>query len=188
VALWPFWRRARGSDELEVRRYWPLYEYRRAGWTTTEYVAWPFWRRTYVDDEREFARWTWVTPVFRQVVGVNRKDGRTRKKTVVWPLGRWERYPDGGREVAIPVLSPFDAPALREFSEPFRPFVSLYHRRQHADGAREASALFGLYMSRRSPEAAKVRFLGGLIGWDRDESGRYLRLLWGIRIRVGRAR
>ena len=33
--------------------------------------------------------------------------------------------------------------------------------------------------------ARKVRLLTGLIGWDRDSTGRYLRLLWGLRIRVG---
>jgi len=41
TAVWPFWRRASGSDGLEVRRYWPFYEYRRAGFTTTEYAVWP---------------------------------------------------------------------------------------------------------------------------------------------------
>ena len=88
TSVWPFWRRAKGSDGFEVRRAWPIAEYRRAGFTTVEYVAWPFWRRSYVDDGREFARWTWVTPFYRRVVGVSRDDGSVRKKTVVWPLGR----------------------------------------------------------------------------------------------------
>ena len=118
---------------------------------------------------------------------VSRVDGRQRLKTTVWPVGRWERYADGGREVAIPVLSPVDGPAIREFSEPFRPFVSLYHRRTQANGDRETSALFGLYMSRRQGEHRKVRILGGLLGWGRDGQERHLRLLWALRLRIGRS-
>lgn len=188
TAVWPFWRRAKGSDAIDVRRYWPFYEFRRVGNTLTEVAAWPFWRRTYYEDDREFRKYTWVAPFYKRVRAVSRADGHERKKTTVWPIGRWERYADGGREVAIPVISPIDAPALREFAEPFRPLVSLYHRRTEANGDRETSALFGLYMSRRAGEHRKVRLLGGLLGWGRDGEERHLRLLWAIRLRFGRKR
>lgn len=185
TALWPFWRRATGTPLLEVWRYWPLYEFRRAGFTTTAYVCWPFWRRTYVDEEDRFARWSWFLPFYKQLHEVSRRDGREHKKTVVWPIVRTERYADGGREVVLPVLSPFDGDAIREFAEPIRPFISIYHTRLRARGERETTAAFGLYMARSSGPWRKVRLLAGLVGWDRRPEGRYLRLLWGIRLRLG---
>jgi len=188
VAVWPFWRRADDGDALWVRRYWPVREFRRSGFSTTEYWAWPFWRRSYVDDDRQFGRLTWVVPFYKKVELYSKRDGRAGTKTIVWPLARWERTPEGGREVAIPSLSPIDAPALREFAEPIRPLISVFHKRITPDGTREVSAAFGLVMTRRTAESKKVRILGGLIGWERDPGGRYLRLLWGIRLRTGEAR
>jgi hypothetical protein len=67
------------------------------------------------------------------------------RKTVVWPIGRWERTFDGGREVAFPVLWPYDSPSLREYGEPWRPFVSVYRRRTWPSGHRDTTALFGLH-------------------------------------------
>ncbi len=188
TAVYPFWRRTRGSESVDIRRAWPITEYRRFGWNTEEYVAWPIWRRAYRDDGVEFAKLTWVAPFYRRVEGVDRKDGRHRKKTILWPIGRWEKARDGTREVAFPALSPFDSPELREFAEPIRPFVSLYHRKIKPNGTREASALFGLVQTRRDRVAKtkKVRILGGLLGWDRTPQGRHLRLLWALRLRLGK--
>ncbi|MGH7162406.1 MAG: hypothetical protein ACREID_02895, partial [Planctomycetota bacterium] len=157
TALWPFWRAAGGADGLFVRRAWPLREYRRAGFTTTDVVAWPFWRRTYLDDGRSFGRLTWVVPFYRSLKSVSRPDGAWSRKTVVWPAARWERSSDGAREFVVPVLSPVDAPKLREFAEPIRPFVSLYRRRVAADGARDTSVLFGLFSGRKSKEGSSFQ-------------------------------
>ena len=116
---------------------------------------------------------------------VSKTDGRRARKTAIWPVGRWERRADGVREVTLPLLVPIDAPILREFAQPIRPFISLYHKRVGKSGARETTALFGLFQSRRDGRNKKVRILGGLIGWDRREEGRYLRLLWALRFRIG---
>jgi hypothetical protein len=188
TAVFPFWRRARGSLQLDVRRYWPFYEYRRAESSTTEFVAWPFWRRQYIDDANEFGRYTWVIPFYKRVRSVDRRTGIERRKTTIWPIGRWEHDRDGVSEVAIPVLSPIDGKSLREFSESVRPLISIYHRRVQPDGDREMSAAFGLVMSRRTAETRKVSIAGGLVGFERDATGRYLRLLWGIRLRTGKPR
>jgi len=188
TAVFPFWRRATGGDAIDLRRYWPFFEDRRTGFTHTRIVAWPFWRRMYYQDRRQFARYTWVLPFYRQVKSFSRETGREGRKTFVWPLARWERTPDGGREVLVPNLLPFDAPSLREFADPFRPLLSLYHKRISPSGEREVSALFGLVMTRRTKERKKVRLLGGLIGWDRGPEGRHLRLLWAIRLRTGKPR
>jgi len=202
-ALWPFWRRAGGADALEVRRLWPFHEYRRTGFTTTEVVAWPFWRRVLLDEPDTLGRLTFVLPFYRRAEYVSRRDGSRRDKTVVWPFVRVERAADGAREVAVPQLLPFDAPALREFAEPFQPFFSLYRRRTAPSGDRDTSYLFGLVRGRRAGgerrllvpllyayrESAagerRARVLGGLVGWERDPGGRYLRLLWGLRLRLG---
>ena len=186
TAVFPFWRRTKGSEKVDIRRAWPIAEFRRFGWNTEEFVAWPLWRRAYRDDGTEFSKTTWIVPVYRRIEGVDRKDGRHRKKTVVWPIGRWEKERDGTREVAFPILSPIDSPEIREFSEPIRPFISVYHRRVRPNGDREASALFGIVQTRKTEKSKKVRILGGLLGWDRSEEGRHLRLLWALRLRLGK--
>lgn len=206
VALWPVWRRATGSDALDVRRYWPLYEYRRVGFTTSEYVAWPFWRRTYVDEPHRFGKLTWFTPFYRRAEYLSREDGSHARKTVVWPFVRVERTASGHREVAVPQLLPVDAPSMREALEPFAPFASLYRRRVAPNGARDTSVLFGLVQGRRTAASSsfaipllysrrteasgdrRTRVFLGLVGFEREARGRYLRLLWGLRIRLGDAR
>jgi len=205
-ALWPFWRRAGGIDGLEVRRLWPFHEYRRTGFTTTEVVAWPFWRRMHLDEPDTLGRLTWVLPFYRRAEYLSRLDGSRRDKTVVWPFVRTERFADGSREVAVPQILPFDAPSLREVAEPFSPFFSLYRRRTAPSGDRDTSYLFGLIRGRRAGGERKLvvpllysawsnaagdrtrRILGGLVGWERDPGGRYLRLFWGLRLRVGQPR
>lgn len=187
VALWPFFRRATGSDAIEVRRYWPFYSYTRGGYSTSDFRLWPVWRRTYLDDSRYYGKYTWVLPPFyRKIDRVSKKDMTLHRKTVLWPLFRNEHYPDGGREVAIPVVLPVDSRSIRELSEPYRPFVSLYHKRTAPNGSYDKTILFGLVMARKRPDAKKVRILGGLVGYDRNASGKYLRLLWGIRLRLSR--
>lgn len=186
VAVWPFWRRAGGADGAEVHRYWPAVEYRRHRWNTTQYVAWPFWRRSYREDARGYDRLTWLLPFYNRFEHVSKLDRSVETKTLVWPAARWYRYPDGGKELMIPTLLPSHGRQLREYLDPIRPFVSLWHRRTHPNGDRDTSALFGLYLARRTGETKKVRLLGGLIGWDRREDGRYLRLLWAIRLRIGK--
>jgi hypothetical protein len=188
TALWPFWRRSKGTDIREVRRYWPVTEFRRSAWATTEYVAWPVYRREYIDDFREFGRITWVLPFYRRVVRVSKADARVGTNTFVWPVVRVDRYKDGGREVLFPVLLPYDHRRLREYMEPVRPFLAVWHRHTAANGDRDTSAALGLYMAKRRGEAKSVRLLWGALGWDRREEGRYLRLLWAIRLRVGDAK
>jgi hypothetical protein len=185
TALWPFWRRARGTDDVYVSRLWPVSEWRRVDWTTTRYVAWPFWRRKYLDTREQFARFSWIVPFYKHVWRVDRRTGAELKKTSIWPLARWERRPDGTREVAIPILSPIDSPVLREGFAPYRPFISIWHRTTKPNGDRYTTAAFGLYIARREGATRKVRLLTGLIGWDRTPKGRYLRLLWGLRLRIG---
>jgi hypothetical protein len=188
TTLFPFYRLAKGSDEVEVRRYWPFYMFARDEDDVTTFVAWPLWRRQYVENDQEFRRWTWVlTPFYRRTTAYRKADGATMRKTIVWPIGRWETTYDGTREVAFPVLWPFDSPSLREYGEPWRPFVSVYRRRTWADGTRETTALFGLFMARKTAEAKKVRFLWGFTGYDKTPEGTYVRLFWALRLRVSRS-
>jgi hypothetical protein len=188
TTLFPFYRRATGSERTEVRRYWPFYQYSRDDANLTTFIAWPFWRRQYVESLHEFRRWTWVLPpLYKRTVAFRRSDGAHLRKTIVWPIGRWERAYDGYREVAFPVLWPFDSPSLREYGEPWRPFISVYRRRAWPSGNRETSALFGLYMSRRTAETRKVRFLWGFTGWDKTQEGSYLRLFWALRLRLSKS-
>lgn len=186
-AVWPFYRRARSEGQV-VSRYWPLYEYRRVGFTTTEYAFWPFLRRTWVDEAHQFAKYTWVVPFYTNVRKVSRETGVEEKKTLVWPLVRRISDSEGYKEVAVPILWPVDNRYIREWGEPIRPFISIYQSRRKRNGEREASALFGLVMTRRKDEARKTTLLYGLVGWERVPEGRYLRLLWGIRLRLGDSR
>jgi len=188
TTLWPFYRKAEGVDWFERRRFWPFWDYGRSDFTTTQVVAWPFWRRTYVDNDQQFTRYTWVAPFYRDKTKVSRLDGSVSKKVYVWPIVRVENMADGGREVTIPEYLPVDWPALRRSMESFKPFVSVWHRRRYNDGRVDTSAAFSLYMNRRGRDFSRTSLLTGLVGWDRDATGRYVRLLWGIRIRVGKPR
>jgi hypothetical protein len=186
TSLWPFYRRAYGVDWFEQHRYWPFWQYKRADFTTTEQVMWPIWRRSYIDNTRQFTRYTWVVPFYRDKVKVNRADGSIHRKYYVWPVTRWEHYPDGGTEVKVPELIPADFPSLRKSMESINPFVSLYHRRRWGDGRVDTSAAFSLYMNRKGKGYSRTSLLTGLVGWDRGPTGRYLRLLWAIRFRIGK--
>ncbi|NJN14186.1 MAG: hypothetical protein HC813_00525 [Planctomycetes bacterium] len=138
--LWPFWRRARGTEGFEARRLWPFASFQRAGSSTEEFVAWPFWRRAYIDDGRDFARYLWLTPFYRHVQRYDRRTGSYHEKKALWPLYRNEHHRDGTHEVSVPHLLPVDAPAIQEMIEPSRPLLSLYHTRIRPDGDRETSA------------------------------------------------
>jgi len=185
MAFWPFFRRATGSDTTVVERYWPLYEYRRVSFTTTEYMAWPFFRRTWVDEPHQFAHYVWANPFYRRVRLYNRETGIERKKVFVWPLLRTDRSSDGALDIKIPLLIADDAPLIRDFQDPVRPFTSIYSLRRMANGDEEQSALFGLWIRRKRKQVKQVRLVWGILGWDRQPDGRYLRLLWGIRLRLG---
>jgi len=184
--LWPFWRRAGGTDQGEIRRLWPFYQYVRAGTSTNEFRAWPFWRRRYIETDRTFERHAYVVPFYKRIDRYSKRDGSHHRKTTVWPFARVEKYPDGRREVAVPVLLPFDGPKHREAWASAGPLVRLYLRRTEANGDRETSVLFGAVQSRRSGDDRKTHVLGGLLGWGREDGERFVRLLWAIRLRLGR--
>jgi len=189
TAVYPFWRHASGSPGKEIHRTWPLHEYRRVAWTTTEYWMWPFWRRKYTDDGREFGRYTWVPPFYKHVQRVHRRSGDEIDKTLLWPLARWGDYEQGRNEVAVPAPLPFDGPITRQAGRALRPFISLYYRTSEPTGETETTAAFGIYMKRTTPAAKKVRLLWGILGWDNERDGRrYLRLFWGLRFRLGARR
>ncbi len=186
VALWPFYRRAGGTDQGEIRRLWPFYQYVRAGTSTNEFKAWPFWRRRYIETDREFARHTYFVPFYKRIDRVSKHDGRRHRKTTVWPFARVENYADGTREIAVPVLLPHDGPKYREVAETVGPLVRLYHRRAQPNGDRETSILFGLIQNRRKGANKKTHILGGLLGWGRQDGQRYFRFLWALRLRLGK--
>lgn len=185
TTLFPFYRRAKGSDNVDARRYWPFYSWSREEYSTTEYAAWPLWRRQYVQSEHQFSKITWVGTIFyRNVHRVRRNDLFEERKRLIWPIGRWQSTSAGYREVAIPLFWPFDSPDIRQEGEAWRPFVSIYHKVVRPNGDRTVSALFGSVMTRRTEHTKKVRLLYGLLGWDRGPDGRYLRLLFGIRLKL----
>ena len=183
ASLWPFWRHARGGDQIEVRRFWPLAEYRRDGFSTTEWRLWPFWRQTYLNEAHTFSRYNWVLPFYKRVERFHRATGQYSLNTKIWPIGRWELYKGGGKEVAIPVYLPWRL-ARRETVEPWRPFVSIYHRWAQPNGDLDESAAFGLYLYRRRANWKKTSLLTGLIGWDKGPDGVHLRLFWGLRFKL----
>jgi hypothetical protein len=191
VSVWPFWRRSVGPDNRsepwprEVHRFWPLYEFRRVENTTAEYLLWPFLRRTYLDEPHQFGKYEWLVPFYRRIHRVSREDGFEQEKTVVWPIVRVESNSAGEEEVVVPPLLPIDAPALRDWADPLRPFLSLYHTKKTRNGVRDTSAALGAVMTRRAPDRSQVRLLWGLLGWDRVPRGRYLHLLFGLKIRMG---
>lgn len=188
MAFWPLWRRATGSDTVEVERYWPLYEYRRVSFTTTEYMAWPFFRRTWVDEPHQFSHYLWGNPFFRRVKLYDREKHILRTKLQVWPLVRTDRNSVGAKDVVVPLLLPDDAKLIRDFMDPIRPFTSIYSLQRKPTGETETSAAFGVYMGRKTKNTKQTRLLWGLVGWDRRPEGRYVRLLWAIRFRIGDSR
>jgi len=185
TALWPFWRKTDGSQGIFIRRYWPVYEFRRVGFTTTEYAIWPLIRRNYLDEGPRFGSYHWVVPFYRRVHLVSRTDDSEYKKHMVWPAVRVESHSSGRKEIAVPLWLPIDGPWLRRFFEPVRPFVSIYRKKTSPNGDTDMTAAFGLYMRHQTETSKQIRYLTGIVGWDESPEGRYLRLLWGIRLRVG---
>jgi len=187
LTVFPFYRRAKGADNVDVSRYWPVYSYARTRSTVSEYAAWPIWHRQMVNSDYQYSRFTWGGGIFyRGIERVRRRDLYHEKKTLVWPVGRWQKTSNGYREVAVPLIWPFDSPSIREEGEPWRPFVSIYHKQIRPNGDRDISALFGSIMTRRTERTSMVTLLYGLLGWDRGPDGRHLRLLFGLRFRVSK--
>ena len=203
-ALWPFWQNAGGSDALEVRRAWPLYEYRRTGYTTTRYWAWPLVRKVTVDDGYVRGRLDYIVPFVQKTHYVN-DQGQQHKKKIIWPIGRWETYYDGTREVRIPRLIPFDSPEARRQVSSFTPFFTIFSKRITPDGDIDRKWIMGLIQSRYTKHSSTVkvpilysrrtaddgrnhvRLLGGLLGVEKKAGQKKLRLFWGIRIPLGSA-
>ncbi|MHC4959498.1 MAG: hypothetical protein ACYTGN_14120 [Planctomycetota bacterium] len=185
AAFWPFWRSADGSDHIYVRRYWPLYEYRRVSFNTTEYAAWPIVRQTYVDEGHQFSHYVWANPFYKHVRLWDREKRILRTKDQFWPIYRTDVDSEGRKDIKIPNLIPADAKLIRDFEDTVRPFTSVYSYRNDGRGEVEASAAFGVWMTRKNPKARDTRLLWGLLGWSKNPKGTYLRLLWAIRLRVG---
>ncbi|HEY7516614.1 MAG TPA: hypothetical protein VIC87_19135, partial [Vicinamibacteria bacterium] len=49
TTVFPFYRKATGSEATEVRRYWPFYQHSRDRWNVTTFKAWPVWRQQLLD-------------------------------------------------------------------------------------------------------------------------------------------
>jgi hypothetical protein len=192
---WPFIQTASGKrDKLYV---WPLYGHMREADQERTFWLWPFvWQR---HEQRAAARTDSVRVYpfyFSQATTMTNAPGSVADRYVsVWPLVSYVRRGADSRRVRLLDLWPFRDTAGVE--RDLTPWWTLYRFERTALG-REHEALWGLarwgadaggaghgavfplvsWVSGAGGTHREWAFLKGLLGYRRDETGRWVRLLY----------
>ncbi len=204
---WPLFQKS--SGEKEKLYIWPLWGKKSQFDRTTWFFLWPLvLGERHMDNKKVESRRTVVLPVFfletrrQKSDTVDSEDTLLSKQLKVWPLISYWRVEDRYLFRA-PSLWPFRD--YKAIERNYAPFWTLYSRSRWGH-VTEDELLWGLFRYRRSEEGASDlslfplfsisredenrgrswSFLKGLVGYDRAEGAKSLRLLYFFKIGLGR--
>jgi hypothetical protein len=202
-APWPLFRYKTHPYGYALR-VWPFYShsefYDEEGRIDSRqnYYFWPLiWDSRFVVP-RGRQEYTLVVPFYRRSRYFSTDDEDLGGDVQIWPLYRLRVNEDGSRVLSVLGLIPFSN--WRSFEANWSFLWTVVEARRSADGKeRSQSWLFGLIQHRsgekgsytgltlvlehaKDEESEKVQLLKGLLGWERDEEGDGIRLLWFLKI------
>jgi hypothetical protein len=198
---WPFVIVTRG-DTYETR-LWPIYGRKRTSESERNFILWPLWRQNeFVLDHGVKRNETILMPfLFRSRI-IDSESIR-EEKVRFWPLWRSQRFEDGSSEFRMFSFLWFDDE--RGFESHYAPLWTIYERSSSPDDTRHVRMLWGLVRHDRTSEGARTHvpllftrtrdigrdveeteILKGLIAIRNEAGVRNLRVLYGIRVPLGR--
>lgn len=211
-APWPFFQRrvGNGIDQLYI---WPLWGRKKVDQLERSFYLWPFIWTEYNDRPAWDSSRLIVAPFFSHTAvradavatnGVAAEPAVLERRHKLWPLYSYRRDGEASR-LRFLELWPFaDAPAVERN---WAPFWSLYARHSISNNV-DTEILWGLYRNHRRADAFRYvslfplvdytrdeqtgtdrkswNLLKGLIGYERKDSQKSLRLLYVLRIPLGK--
>ncbi len=171
---WPFLNINRGSDRQRIKLF-PFFKTEQAAGERSSFFLWPLYQFNEFQYPDGWERHHRIL-LFNGLHIDQRKQG-LRKEINFWPFFRYVQERDGSHRLSIPVLFPLEDEGLERN---YAPLITLFHRRQQADGTGgwdflwglasykkyENSSLFELsflYKYMRKGNEVDHSFLGGLI-------------------------
>ena len=196
---WPIVKIARG-DDLAQLQVWPLFGSRRCSWRDDYFFIWPILTRRIERGEDWEKRFLWIMPFL--IRRVNKQGARESSRNVFWPLAKWRSSPE---ESETTMLSPlWFEDAERGIERNYAMFWTVFRSRggeqrrewrvlgrliTRKEGAdHEELEVVHLFRYERKGSEKKIRLLKGALGYERDDDGRKLRVLWFLKIPLGEGR
>jgi hypothetical protein len=181
IILWPVYRRAELPGKYRAFRVWPLFGYIEEGDEYDRYMLWPIVReRSSKNDRGGRTDSFWIVPFWWNLRYSDEEGNDAGAEVQLWPLVKRRRHADGSRDTRILSLIPFTG--WGEWEANYAWAWTLWSVSRDADGGRSGSALLGLLSWEDRPERGRIELLKGFLGYDRDEEGPGIRLLWLLRI------
>ncbi len=195
-APWPFVKFARGQDLIQVR-VWPLFGVTDSAWRDEYFLAWPILIRRVETGEGWEKRFLWTLPFLIRRVDVTETGATSRN--LLWPVAKWR---SSSAESEMKMLAPVWLPdPERGIERNYEIFWKVFTYRRKGDErewrvlgrlitgkerpGRGELEIVHLFRYERDGKEKRVRLLKGALGYERDEEGRRLRVLWFLKIPLG---
>ncbi len=198
--FWPFLVQGRG-DERVINRWAPFYTHSVIKGVDKTWILWPLWRQHTLDKgpltETRRQLLYFLYHDTQQTVTANPAAAPARK-THVWPF--FSRWDNGNGHLQVQALSPFEVffPHNDPVREAYNPLLALYRYNRPAPGTSSHSLLWNLVALRRAPQTHEFHLgplygtrktetthrhalLGGLLGLQKNASGKWRPFLFQFR-------
>jgi hypothetical protein len=154
---WPLFRWAEG-DQLQIRRFFPIYGQKKMKDRETGFFLWPLYSYDHQfggDYQKSVERFLLLSKDERQLW---KKQGEEAFRFRLWPLFRHQQDRQGQEAFSLPALIPFDDEG---FERNWGPLLSLYTYHRTSRGDSESRILWGTYLHRRNAqrELTEISFL-----------------------------
>ncbi len=210
-APWPFYQR-RISDTIDLRYFWPIWGRKTIEQRETHFVLWPFfwkekdlWPDKRVDTVMAAPFFTHTAVRAVNTNEVVEADAEPKSEVLarrhkLWPLYSYRRDGEDSRFRFVELWPFAEAPAVERN---WAPFWTLYERQASGEDV-DTEILWGLFRNqkrgeegryvslfpladyRRGEEEKSWNLLKGLIGYERKASQKSLRLLYFLRLELGK--
>jgi hypothetical protein len=203
--LWPLFIQGRGTDRY-INQLAPLYSFSHRNGKHSNWYLWPLLNnKKFTTDGVDVSKWKFLYFLYQdttQTVAGN-QDKFVATKKHLWPLYSYWKHQDGTQQLQIlSILEPL-FPNNETIRKLYSPLFSFYRYQELAPDHKDVDILFSLiHYERRteharfdigpffnyfeSQETTKYELLKGLLGYERIDGRKYIRLLW-FKINIGSA-
>ncbi len=201
MAPWPFVQIKRGDDN-ELTYLWPFWGVHKRPGIETRFALWPLGRYERIERPPVTLTRRWFVPFYyheKQVKALPDKPPKAVKRRVrIWPLATYQREGDALRFHTLELWPAAPVPAVDRL---YAPFWTLYTHERKGDEVSD-ELLWGLFRRNRGKGYAQTSVfplvswggskdnnakrwdvLKGLIGYEREDGVRSLRLLYFMRFK-----
>lgn len=165
------------SPDLDRTDFWPFFGLKETPDSLRQFALFPIQRQERWQTGTRRGTSFWFLPFYRRHTREDLREGTRSTHTRVWPLFSHRREPDGSVHVNALELFWFHDP--ERFDHLYSRFWRVYRSVERPPGQGSAwEVLWGALRREKTPERNWFSLLGGLYGWDQDESETTWRVLW----------